>query len=856
MKLKNPVSLLFVLFSILLLPGAEVSAQFTIVKGVITEVGTGEPLPFVTVSATTSKGPIGAITDFSGQFILQDAEPFDNIRISFVGYKALLKSVQAGKSQTINVKLERESLELKEVTVKAEKKRYKNKDNPAVELIRLVIEHKKDNRKDAVQASQVEKYEKIQFGLSNLTEKFKNKKFLKNFQFIFENIDTTSMKGMEILPMYLSETISDLYYKKDPQVTKEIIQGTRKVSFDEYFDDQGITKFIQYLIQDIDIYKNNITILTNQFVSPISDAAPLFYRYYILDTLIIDTTKCIQLAFFPRNKTDFLLQGDLFITMDGNYAVRKNEMAFSPDINLNFVKDLRIIQDYQQAGPGEWMLNTDELAIDFGITANGMGLFGKRAVSFNNYILDKPREKEFYNELKVPVPDSVEHRSDEYWTNSRHTELTKSEAAVISMMDTVQKMPSFRRAMNLGVLLFAGYWDFGRFEIGPVNTFYSYNPIEGFRARVGGRTTHKFSERLNLETYAAYGFTDEKWKYYFGAKYALKRNYKFDEWPLKTIKASYQVDTKIPGQELQFVQEDNVLLSIKRGENNKLLYNNIFNFEYMNEFRNHFSFGLGFKNWEQSPAGTLYFKPVTNDDGQIVSSVSSVTTSEFIINLRYAPNEQFYQGKTYRIPMPSKNPVFSLRVASGIKDLAGGEYDYQNFAFSVLKRYYISPIGYTDIFVEYGQLFGTVPYPLLFIHRANQTYSYQFQSYNLMNFLEFMSDRYVALNVDHYFNGAIFNKVPLLKKLKWREVVTMKLLYGDISDKNMPENNPDLFEFPLTDEGLPLTYSLEQKPYIEASVGIANIFKLFRVDLVKRFTYLEHPGVAELGIRARFKIDF
>ncbi len=294
----------------------------------------------------------------------------------------------------------------------------------------------------------------------------------------------------------------------------------------------------------------------------------------------------------------------------------------------------------------------------------------------------------------------------------------------------------------------------------------------------------------------------------------------------------------------------------KRGENNKLLYNKIFNSEYQNEFRNHFSFGIGYKYWEQSPAGTLYFNPVVDENGQLKSSISSVTTSEFILTMRYAPNEQFYQGKTYRIPMSNKYPVFSFRFSNGIKGFLGGEYNYQNFAFSVLKRFFVSPVGYTDVFVEYGQIFGTVPYPLLFIHRANQTYSYQFQSYNLMNFLEFLSDRYVALNVDHYFNGAIFNKIPLLKKLKWREVATMKLLYGTISHKNDPEYNPDVFEFPLTDNGLPLSTSLEQKPYIEASVGIANIFKLFRIDVVKRFSYLDHPGVDGIGIRGRFKVDF
>jgi hypothetical protein len=845
---------MIILFLVPIEASAQQYAPFTIVKGVVTDAETGEPLPFVNILADGSKA-LGTTTDFSGQYVLQNSEPFTRIRVSYLGYKTQSKTVQPYKTQHFNFKLEKEAKELKEVTIKAGNRRYRNKDNPAVDLIKLVIEHKSENRKDATEAFQVEKYEKIQFALSNITEKFKSRKFLRNFQFIFENIDTTSLKGKEILPVYLTETISDLYYRKDPKANKEIIQATRKVNFDKYFDNQGITKFIQYLIQEIDIYKNNVTILTNQFVSPISDVSPVFYRFYILDTVMIDTTKCVQLGFYPRNKSDFLLQGDLYITLDGNYAVRRNDMTVSADINLNFVKELKIIQDFKQAGPGEWMLNTDEIAIDFGVGANGLGLFGQRSVSYKDYVLDRPKESDFYKDSQEPLPDTVSERDDAYWEDSRHLQLTKSEAGVIAMMDTIQKIPAFRRAMNLMVLLVAGYRDVGGFEIGPVNTFYNYNPIEGVRVRLGGRTTPDFSPRLNLETYGAYGFRDDRWKYYVGATYALKKNYKYNVWPLKTLKASYQDDTKIPGQELQFVQEDNVLLSFKRGENTKLLYNRIVNLEYLNEFRNHFSYTLGYKHWEQSPAGSLAFNKVFTENGE-VNSVKTLTTSEVIVSLRYAPNEQFYQGKTYRTPMFNKYPIFSLRVAAGFKGFLEGEQDYQNVSFSVQKRFYPSPIGYTDMFLEFGQVFGTVPYPLLAIHRANQTYSYQLQSYNLMNFLEFVSDQYVAFNIDHYFNGFIFNRLPLLKKLKLREVVTMKLLYGGITEKNRPENNSALYYFPLTDEGKPLTYTLEKKPYIEASVGIANIFKLFRIDLIKRFSYLEHPGVDGIGVRGRFKFDF
>jgi hypothetical protein len=319
------------------------------------------------------------------------------------------------------------------------------------------------------------------------------------------------------------------------------------------------------------------------------------------------------------------------------------------------------------------------------------------------------------------------------------------------------------------------------------------------------------------------------------------------------LRASYQHDTKIPGQELQFVQEDNFLLSFKRGVNDKWLYNDIWNLDYLHEFDGHFSYKLGFKNWKQTPAGGLFYQ-TTNDDTSF--SVPYVNTSEFSLELRWAPGEQFYQGKSYRIPIPNQYPIVTARLIAGVDGLFGSQYNYQNVALNVYKRMYLSQFGYTDVVAEAGYIFGTVPFPLLSIHRANQTYSYQLQAYNLMNFLEFVSDKYVSVSFDHYFNGFIFNKIPLLKKLKWREVATLKVLYGSIRRENDPQYNTGAFVFPVNPEGVTTTYSLSREPYVEASVGIANIFKLIRVDLVKRLTYLDNPQVSTWGIRGRFKFDF
>jgi len=486
-----------------------------------------------------------------------------------------------------------------------------------------------------------------------------------------------------------------------------------------------------------------------------------------------------------------------------------------------------------------WVLSYDELSLDLGITQNGLGVFGQRSVSYKNYIINKPLNATL---LKPPVLEQVIDstlKSDAYWEQNRHQQLTKSEKGIYTTMDSVKRVPQFKRAMDIMRILIASYHDFGPFEIGPVITFYSYNPIEGAKLRIGGRTTPKFSKKINFETYLAYGFIDKRAKYYFSTTYSFTKKTIYD-FPVKSLKVSYQVDTKIPGQEFFFIQEANALLSIRRGIYDKLFYYKTFKAEFLNEFQNHFSYSAGYNYTRLSPGGTLDF--------------NTINISEVNLNLRYAPHEQFYQGKIYRAPIASKYPVIQLKYTIGSKFL-NNDYNYQSIRFSIYKRFYPSTLGYTEVTLEAGKIFGKVPYPLLTIHNANQSYLYQSASYNLMNFLEFVSDEYASLNVDHCFNGFIFNKIPLLKKLKLREVVSFKALYGSLDKSNNPDYQSDLFKFPTDNQGNPSTFALDKKPYLEVSVGISNIFKLFRVDLVKRLTYLDHPNVATTGIRIRYKID-
>jgi len=827
--------------------------QTTIVKGAVKDAKTGQPLQLITVQVSGTEQ--GVNTNNNGQYRLSINGTFTQIQASAVGYKTIVKNIIPGREQTIDFVLPAESKQLNEVVVKAGKKpKYRNKDNPAVELIRQVIAHKNSNRLGGYDYAEYKQYEKMAISLSDLSEKFKNKRIFKNFQFLFITQDSTAMGGRNMLPLYMDEKLSDNYYRKSPDTRKQVITAQKQVKYDENFvDNQGLNTYFNRMYQDIDIYDNNIMLLSNEMLSPIADNAPTFYKFFITDTIKDQNPQLIELSFTPRNKTDLLFQGRIYVTMDGNYAVENAVLTVNKHINLNFVRQMQASLQFARNADGKYHLSNSDLKIDFGLNKNkGGGIFGERAVAIKNFVINQPRNKRDYEGPSVVISPEAEDKNDIFWQVNRMDTLTTAESNIYKNIDSLQVIPSFRRTMDLVTLLFAGYKNFGWFEMGPVNSFYSFNPVEGFRLRLGGRTTPNLSKRYYFETYGAYGFKDDRFKYFLSTTYSLndKSIYRF---PQNYVRASFEHDTKIPGQELQFVQEDNFLLSFKRGDNDLWLYNDIFKVDYVHEFDNHFSYKFEFQDWDQAPAGELHF---VNDVNGAPNNVSHIRSAQLSTELRYAPYEKFYQGKLYRTPIPDKYPIFTLRYDQSFDGVLGGHYNYSSLTADISKRFYLSQLGYTDVSVEGSNIFGQAPFPLLDIARANQTYAFQFQSYNLMNFLEFVSDHYVAVNVDHSFNGFFFNKIPLLEKLKWREVVNFKGLWGGIRNENDPSIHPDLLRFPVDGAGTPITNALGSTPYIEGSVGVSNIFKILRVDYVRRFTYLDHPDVARSGVRFFMKFDF
>lgn len=840
------LSAVFLLYSTFLF------AQATIVTGKVIDAVDKEPLPFVSVSFPGTT--IGVTTDNDGKFTLSTSRQFSQVKISFVGYKEVLLNISAGKTQSLNtISLQPSSQQLTEVEIRSgARQRYRNRDNPAVELIRRVIANKEKNRPERYNYVEYREYDKLQFALSNLSTTLSDKKFFRKYAFLLDNRDSTTVPGKSLMPFFLDEKLSQYYYRKNPEDERTVLLGQKKTDLGSFIDSDGFGEYIKNMYAKVDIYDNNIFLVTKNFLSPISDNSPNYYKFFITDTIITpDSSKLVELSFTPRNTEDILFEGKIYVTIDSNYAVQRVKLGINKNINVNYLASMNVNQDFEKNPDGRYRLSRSNTLAEFktGKKRNG-GFFGIRTISYGNYKINQPRPDTAYTGPKQTEDEvaALQKQPIEFWQKNRLDTLTLAESKVYSNIDSLTNMPSFKRTMDIATLILAGYKSFGKFELGPANTFYSFNPVEGLKLRVGGRTTPELSKRYYFETYLAYGFKDERWKYFLSGTYSLnnKSIYKF---PQNYIRFSFNRDTRVPGAQLQFVQRDNILLSFTRGTNDKYLYNDLYRFDYVREFENHFGYSFTFRKLTQTPAGSLYYE---NNTGRI----ADLTTSDATLMFRYAPNEKFYQGKIYRIPIPTKYPIFTLDYTMGINNLFGGQYGYHNLHARIDKRVFLSQLGFADVFVEGGRMFSKVPYPLLNIFRANQSFNYDIYSYNLMNFLEFVSDKYVSINIDQHFQGFFFNKIPLFKQLKWREVASFKAIKGGLSDQNNPAINTSLFQFPVTATGAPITYALGNQPYMEGSVGIENIFKLLRVDLVRRFTYLDHPEVSQYGIRARVKFEF
>lgn len=825
-------------------------AQYTKVTGTVTDSVTGEPLPFVNIAFKGKN--IGTITDMNGYYELNSQWASNTIMASFVGYSPAEKAVTIGEKQQINFTLKPSIRELRTVEIKADKgKRYRNKENPAVTLIRNVIEHKDENRMtgELYDYFEYEKYEKDEYDLNNFTEEWTKRKSLQSFKVVFDYIDTSDVNGKPYIPVLIKEKVSHVYFRKSPRVKREVVEAMKLSGFENSVFGDGVSQFLEKLTSQIDIYDNNINLLDKSFTSPISVIGPNVYRYYITDSSLVDGKRIYELAFMPRDPQTIAFTGKMLVgDSTGNYAIRDIELNVDKRININFLEGLKIEQQFEWKDQIGWVITQDRMTVDIQLAEKGLGVYNTKTISYTDFKLNIPREDELYSGVNIQVvQDSAKLRSDTYWDKARHQPLNRQEQGIYEMADTIQNLPAFKTVTTIGEFLLSGYIKAGKVDLGPVTSALSYNDVEGIRLRVGGRTNLKFSENVRLTAYAAYGLNDELWKY------SGIVDYYFSKIPLTKLHVSYTDDIYQPGFEVDWSDKDNIFLSFRRTPANNMLYKKDARVYLQKEWFLGLvnTFQVNHKRISATSRNPFFENDPETPDIPSTIEINEITSLEFTFETRFAIDEKYVQGRFNRSSIKTTAPVFNLNYTyapGGVSD-----YEFHKIYLGIEKRFKLGLFGFTDLEVEGAKLWGKVAYPLLIIHRGNETFSFDDRSYNLMNFLEFASDQAVGIMFTHHFNGVITSHVPLLDRLKLRAVASGKLLVRDIVGESIDQTDPSLIAFPER------MSALDEGPYAEVSAGLENILKFFRLELVKRMTYLDNEGVNNLwgikGLAVRGKIQ-
>jgi hypothetical protein len=795
--------------------------QNTKVIGKVVDAETKEPLPFVNIIFAGTK--IGTSTDMDGRYLLETSQIADSIIVSFVGYVQQVKFVARHKTQTINFELKPSSIQLQELIIKPG-------ENPAHPLLRNIIANKNLNNKEMLDSYEYEVYNKVQFDLNNISEEYKNKKMFKQFSFVFDNIDSTSEKPA--LPMFITESLSEVYYRKKPRALKEHIKAVNVSGI----KNESINQFLGDVYQNVNVYDNYVLVFGKSFVSPVADFGLLYYKYYLVDSAFIGNQWCYHVTFMPRRRQEPTFAGEFWVH-DSTFALKQIEVSIASDANINFINSFYARQEFQLID-STWMLSKDQLVVDFTLSESSMGIYGRKTTSYRNFVINKPREEEFYSVREdVFVEEKASERDKDFWDSSRHDSLSDSEKSIYHLVDTIKSIPIFRTYVDIITIIISGYHQVGKFELGPYFTTYSFNRIEGNRIRVGGRTSNSFSKQLQLEGYAAYGFKDEKIKYGGGFLYFLSKT------PRQFIGANYKHDMEQLGQSPNALRQDNILASVfRRNPFYKLILADQFTGYYEREWFPGLSNRLTILRRDLHPTDSVRFEYHLPD--ATVVPISNIVASEINFFTRFAYREKYVSGEFERVSLGTKYPVVRLNYSMGIKGLMGGQYNYQKIHVTVENFIRTAPFGYLDYYAEAGRIWGKLPYPLLELHNGNETYSYDRYAFNMMNYFEFASDRFVSLSLAQHFNGFFLDKIPFFRKLKWREVVFGKGVIGSLSE----ENKQDMF--------FPQNMTFLREPYLEAGFGIENIFKFLRIDALWRLSYLDHPNIQKFGIRATLVINF
>lgn len=826
-------------------------------NGTVRDSITKNPLAYVTV-AYEGKG-VGTLTDDSGAYTIPALRDKPELTFTAIGYKTKKVAFTPGQTLRLDVVLASSDVLLEEVVVEKQKEKYSRKDNPAVELMKKVIAHKNFQNPENSDYYQYEKYQKITASLNDIKPEEMNKGLYKKMPFLIDRMEVCPIKNKLIIPISVQETVSQTVYRKDPKSEKTIVRGIHSSGVQELFSTgEGVSTMLSDVFSDINIYDNDIRLLQTRFVSPISDHSISFYQYFLLEPEKVENDSCYHLFFRPNNPQDFGFIGHLYVLKDSTYTVKKCMMNLPLKTAVNFVEDLDIIQSYERLEDGRWVLKDDEMVAEIYILKELQGFQVRRTTRYDQYSFDKISPHLFKMKGNVVQDVDAMMRNDAFWDTVRPEPLTAGESDMNSLLGQLKDVPGFKTVILVLKALVENYVETGtekspsKFDFGPVNSFVGHNKIEGWRAKIGGQTTANLHPHLFLGGYYAYGFRDEKLKYQGEVEYSFnKKEYLNREFPKHYIALSHSYDLMSVSDQFLRTSKDNVFVGFKTGNVDQMSYVRESVFKYEQETYSGFSYSFSLKNKNDRPAGSLAY--IRNDAAN--TWVRDITTSEAQLNLRYAPGETFINTKQRRVPVNLDAPVFTLSHTVGLDHFLGSEYRFHFTQVGLFKRFWLSSWGKFDVDLKASKQWSKVPFPLLITPETNLSYIIQKGTYNLVNNLEFLGDQYASMELTYNMNGKLFNRIPVVKNLKWREVLKFRAFTGSLSDQNDPAKTEGLFYFPVRN-GEPVSFAMQHKPYMEASFGIHNIFKLIHVEYVRRLNYLDNPDVSKHGFRIAAVMQF
>ncbi len=800
--------------------------QQTKITGRVLDPETKEGLPGVTVKFQLSK--IGTTTDSLGFYSLTSYYATDSLVFLFPEYKVRTVKLQKDKTQIIDVLMELAISDMETVVI------LPPDEFPSTTLHKKIVANKPINNKEKLDAYDYEGYTKIQLDINNIGDKLAERKVIQPLSLVLNYLDSTE-DGKTYLPLLLSENISKFYFKNNPKHTRELVSATRISGVENV----QLNQFLGEMYLDFNVYDNYINMFGKAFVSPIANFARTYYRFYLVDSSFIENQWCYKMTFKPKRTGDMTFYGEMWVH-DTTYAIKNISMNISEGANINYVQDLYFEHHFDQVENEVWMLTEERMIVDMKATKKTdlYGVYGRKYTSRRDFIINKPHPEEFYRSPStVEFEDGAKQRDSAYWAFHRHTKLSKQENRIDEMVDSLNKQPFFKFAKNFTYMASTGYYPFGKIEIGDAHMLISTNPVEKFRTGFGLRTSNNFSRTIELGGTLFYGFLDQRFKY------SLKTRINLSKKKRAQLILFGSSDIEQLGNSPTASSIGSVLGNLLRtGPLDKLTFVEKIGGSFEKDLGRNFTSILFAEYKRYTPLGLADYNRI-DEFGNIIP-IQRIISSELSFKLRYSKNTEYVAGSFDRSLMPTTKPIFTLIGVFGIKGVFGSEYDYQKIELNYEQTRNLGILGRCRYGVSGGIISGTTAYPLLKVHEASQSYWLYENSFNRMNFFEFISDRYVTGFIQQHWQGLFFDRIPLIKKLQWRLVTSGRITYGSISERH---NSVMLIpEF---------TKKFGAIPYAEVSVGIENIFKVGRIDAVWRLTHLE-PGMAPVSIRGRWALNF